>query len=116
VSVPEAHQGELWFCDLNPIWGHEQAGSRPAVVISVDQLSAGASELAIVVPLTRTNRPSPLYVALDPPEGGLRDRNYAIPEMVRSISRERLTERWGTISGVKLGEIARRVHLLTRPS
>lgn len=116
MSVPKARQGEVWLCDLSPIRGHEQAGSRPAVVISVDQLSAGASELAIVVPLTRTNRPSPLYVALDPPEGGLRDRSYAMPEMVRSISRERLSQLWGTISAAKLSEIARRVHLLTRPS
>ena len=114
MNIPNAHQGEVWFCDLNPIRGHEQAGSRPAVVISVDQLGAGASELAIVVPLTRTNRPSPLYVPLDPPEGGLRDRSYAMPEMVRSISRERLSERWGTISAAKLHEITHRVHLLTR--
>jgi len=114
MTVPEAHQGEVWFCDLNPIRGHEQAGSRPAVVISVDQLSAGASELAIVVPLTRTNRPSPLYVALDPPEGGVRERSYAMPEMVRSISRERLSARWGMISGRTLADIAHRVHILTR--
>lgn len=114
MTVPEAHQGEVWSCDLNPIRDHEQAGSRPAVVISVDQLSAGASDLAIVVPLTRTNRPSPLYVGIDPPEGGLRERSYAIPEMVRSISRERLSVRWGTISGQKLAEIAHRVHILTR--
>ena len=114
MTVPEAHQGEVWVCDLSPIRGHEQAGSRPAVVISVDQLSAGASERAIVVPLTRTNRPSPLYVALDPPDGGVRERSYAMPEMVRSISRERLSTRWGTISGPKLADIAHRVHLLTR--
>jgi mRNA interferase MazF len=114
MSVPEAHQGEVWFCDLDPIRGHEQAVSRPAVVISVDQLSAGAGELAIVVPLTRTNRPSPLYVPIDPPEGGVGERSYAMPEMVRSISRERLSKRWGTISAAKLNEIAHRVHLLTR--
>jgi mRNA interferase MazF len=114
VTVPESHQGEVWFCDLSPIRGHEQAGSRPAVVISVDQLSAGASELAIVVPLTRTNRPSPLYVAIDPPEGGVRERSYAMPEMVRSISRERLSVCWGTISAQKLAAIAHRVHILTR--
>ena len=112
----QAHQGEVWFCDLNPIRGHEQAGSRPAVVISVDQLSAGASELAIVVPLTRTSGPSPLYVVLDQPEGGLRDRSYALPEMVRSILRERLSERWGTVSTAKPNEITRRGHLFTRPS
>jgi mRNA-degrading endonuclease toxin of MazEF toxin-antitoxin module len=37
-----------------------------------------------------------------------------MPEMVRSISRDRLSKRWGTISGAKLNEIAHRVHLLTR--
>ena len=37
MTVPEAHQGDVWLCDLNPIREHEQAGSRPAVVISVDE-------------------------------------------------------------------------------
>jgi mRNA-degrading endonuclease toxin of MazEF toxin-antitoxin module len=37
-----------------------------------------------------------------------------MPEMVRSISRERLTERWGTISPAKLNEIVHRVRLLIR--
>ena len=114
MTVPEAHQGEVWFCDLDPTRGHEQAGSRPAVVLSVDQLSAGASELVIVVPLTRTNRPSPIYVRIDPPEGGVREQSFAMPEMVRSISRGRLTVRWGMLSAGILTEIARRVHLLTR--
>src|SRR3989442_8554474 len=109
MSVPDGRQGEVWFCDLEPIRGREQAGRRPAVVISVDQLGAGASERAIVVPLTRSIRPSPLYVPIDPPEGGLRDRSYAMPEMVRSISRERLVERWGSVSPAKLAEIVRRV-------
>lgn len=114
MTVPDGHQGEVWFCDLDPVRGHEQAGSRPAVLISVDQLGAGASELAIVVPLTRTNRPSPLYVMLEPPEGGVRERSYAMPEMVRSISRERLSIRWGVVSASTLQEIVRRVNLLVR--
>jgi mRNA interferase MazF len=114
VKVPDAHQGDVWFCDLNPIRGHEQGGSRPAVLISVDQLSAGASGLAIVVPLTRTARPSPLYVPIEPPEGGVRELSYAMPEMVRSISRERLSARWGAVSAATLDAIAHRVHLLTR--
>lgn len=114
MTLPEAGQGEVWFCDLDPIRGREQAGRRPAVVISVNQLGTGASDLAIVVPLTANNRPSPLYVPLEPPEGGLHDRSYAMPEMVRSISRQRLVERWGNISAANLSEIAHRVHLLTR--
>lgn len=112
--VPAARQGEVWFADLEPIRGREQAGRRPVLVISVDQLGTGPSELAIVVPLTRTERPSPLYVPVEPPEGGLRERSHAMPEMVRSLWRGRLVERWGSASADTLETTISRVRLLTR--
>ncbi len=113
MSVPQAAQGDVWACDLNPIIGHEQAGRRPCLVISVDQLGTGPSELAIVVPITRTERVS-FDLRIEPPEGGLRDISYAQPYQVRTISRERLMERWGSVSDATLRDVIRRVHLLTR--
>ena len=50
--------------DFNPQRGHEQAGYRPAVVISNDFFNA-KTNLAIVCPITNTTRPFPLHVALD---------------------------------------------------
>lgn len=111
-----ARQGEVWFVDLDPTRGREQAGRRPAVVVSVDQLGTGPSELAIVVPLTRTERPNPLYVAIEPPEGGVREPSYAMPEMVRAVSRQRLVERWGTLRPATVEQVLQRVHLLLRPA
>jgi mRNA interferase MazF len=112
--VNEARQGEVWFVDLDPTRGREQAGRRPALVVSVDQLGTGPSELAIVVPLTRTARPNPLYVAIEPPEGGVRDVSYAMPEMVRAVSRQRLVERWGVVRDATLEQVLQRVRLLVR--
>jgi len=112
--VKSARQGDVWFVDLEPTRGREQAGRRPAVAVSVDQLGEGPSELVIVVPLTRTDHGQRLHVAIDPPNGGLRERSYAMPEMVRSISRDRLVERWGAIDDATLAEVARRVRLLVR--
>jgi mRNA interferase MazF len=77
--TPEARQREIWFVDLNPISGREQAGRRPALVVSVDQLGTGPSDLCIVVPLTTTQRPNPLYVEIAPPEGGVRELSWAMP-------------------------------------
>jgi mRNA interferase MazF len=114
--VNPARQGEVWFVDLDPTRGREQAGRRPAVVVSVDQLGTGPSELAIVVPLTRTERPNPLYVAIEPPEGGVRDTSYAMPEMVRAVSRQRLVERWGTLRPATVEQVLQRVRLLLRPA
>jgi mRNA-degrading endonuclease toxin of MazEF toxin-antitoxin module len=42
--------GEIWLVDLNPTQGHEQAGIRPAVVISTDLLNHGPADLVIVAP------------------------------------------------------------------
>jgi len=112
--VSKARQGEVWFVDLAPTRGREQAGRRPAVTVSVDQLGGGPSELAIVVPLTRTDHGQRLHVPIDPPNGGVRERSYAMPEMVRSVSRDRLVERWGMVDDQTLIEIARRVRLLVR--
>ncbi len=113
-ALAQARQGEVWFADLEPTKGREQAGRRPVLVISVDQLGTGPSELAIVVPLTTSGRPSPLYVAIDPPEAGLHERSYAMPEMVRSLWRGRLVERWGRAKSQTLETVISRVRLLTR--
>jgi len=113
LSVPAAGQGDVWDCQLNPVEGHEQAGRRPCLVISVDQLGKGPSELAIVVPITRTNRIT-LDLRIDPPQGGLTKVSYAQPYQVRTISRERLVNRRGAVSDATLREVIARVHLLTR--
>lgn len=110
----EARQGEVWFCELNPTRGREQAGRRPAVVVSVNQLGAGPSNLAIVVPLTTTIQDNPMHPQIDPPEGGLRDRSWALPDMVRSVDRSRLIERWGRVGPETLEQIGSRVRLLVR--
>lgn len=113
-SVPGTKQGEIWDARLEPVVGHEQGGSRPVMIVSVDEISSGPGEMCIVVPLTRTDRGTPLHVRIEPPEGGLRAKSFALPENVRSISRTRLARRRGSVRDSTLEEVLRRVHLLTR--
>lgn len=98
--------------DLNPVRGHEQAGRRPAVVVSVDPFNHGPAGLVVVVPLTTTWRGVPLHVAVDPPDGGVRQRSYAKCEDVRSVATERLLDRWGVLSAGTLGNIEDRLRIL----
>ena len=113
-APPLAKQGEVWDVWLDPVVGHEQGGRRPVMVISVDELSSGVGEMCIVVPLTRTDRKTPMHIPIDPPEGGLTARSFALPENVRSISRTRLARRRGVLYEDTLKRVIRRVHLLTR--
>lgn len=57
-------QGDIIWIDLNPQKGSEQAGRRPAVVVSNDQLNKW-SKLSLVCPITNTHRNYPTHVVLD---------------------------------------------------
>ena len=57
-------QGTIIKINFNPKSGHEQAGYRPAVVISNNFFNQKA-KLSIVCPITNTNNHFPLHIPLD---------------------------------------------------
>ena len=56
-------KGDLIALDFNPQSGHEQRGRRPALVIS-NRLFNQATGLAIVCPITNTDRRIPFHLPL----------------------------------------------------
>ena len=97
---------------MNPIRGHEQAGKRPCLVMSVDLFNQDASGLTVVLPITTKDKGIPLHVAVDPPEGGLKQRSFIKCEDVRSISIERLSDRWGQVSPTTMTLVEDRLRIL----
>jgi len=57
-------QGDIVYLDFDPQAGHEQRGKRPAIVVSNSTFNK-FTRLALVCPITSTNRGFPLHVALD---------------------------------------------------
>jgi mRNA interferase MazF len=105
-------RGEVWFVDLNPIRGREQAGRRPALVISVNPFNHGPADLVVVIPITSKRKGIPLHVPVVPPEAGLKQPSFIKCEDVRSISKERLAQRLGTVSRETLAAAEARLRLL----
>lgn len=57
-------QGDIIKVNFNPQAGHEQAGYRPALVVSNDFFNQ-KTNLTIVCPITNTNNRFPLHIPLD---------------------------------------------------
>lgn len=110
--MADPRRGEIWLADLHPTRGREQSGRRPVLVLSVDSFNAGPADLIVVVPLTSTQRDIPLHVKISKGEGGIRNYSAILCEAIRSISKERLISRWGTLPRQAMSEVEDRLRIL----
>ena len=110
--MPEPSRGEVWLVDLNPSRGHEQAGVRPGLVVSVDPFNHGLAGLVVLLPLTSIAKGIPFHVELNPPEGGVKVKSFIKCEDIRSVAKDRLSRRWGMVSGTTLTAIEDRLRIL----
>jgi len=110
------HQGDVVWADPNPTRGSEQAKARPFVIVSVDHLNRSPLRLSLAVPLTRTDFQNALHLEITPPEGGVRERSFAMPEQLRTLAHEHITTRIGQLRAASVAELLRRCRLLLRES
>lgn len=108
-----ALRGEIRVVDLDPTRGHEQAKTRPCIVVSDDRFNRSASGLVVVVPLTLVSRGIPWHVRVGPEDGGVREESWAMTDQVRAVSRDRLIgDPWGRVSPGVIVAIEERLRLL----
>ena len=100
-------QGEIWFTNLNPTEGSEQAGFRPVLIISGNILNDNANVL-ICCPLTTKVKNYHGNLVLNPNEGnGLKQESEVLTFHIRSLSKNRLKQRVGKISKLEMAIVHR---------
>jgi mRNA interferase MazF len=110
VSVP--WRGEVWRVEFDPVRGHEQGRVRLALVVSNDTFNHSAAGLVTVIPMTTKGRPVRSFLPIQPPEGGLQKTSYIMCDQVRTVSKDRLARRFGTVSASTLAEVELRLKFL----
>lgn len=107
-------RGEVWFANLDPTRGTEQAGTRPVVVFQADAVNEFASTL-LCIPLTTNLRRAALPTCLLIPrtEGGLTDDSVALCHQMRALDKTRLVRRLGKLSPESLSALESRVLFTT---
>jgi len=108
--VPE--RGHIVWLRFNPQAGHEQAGHRPAVVISPQQYNRRVG-LALVCPVTSQVKGYPFEVLLPP---GLKAQGAILSDQLKSLDwRVRKARYVCTIPSEVLDETIARILALVDP-
>jgi len=97
-------RGEIWWADLNPVRGHEQAGVRPVLIISHDVFNQ-RSGTVIAVAITSQPPTAGFPLTMEIISAALPKRSWVKISQIRTLSVERLSNYLGVISPEELDEI-----------
>ena len=101
--IPTPRRGDLVWLDFTPQAGHEQAGRRPALILSPENYNRKTG-LALACPITNQAKGYPFEVPL---AAGLTITGVVLSDHVRSIDwRARRAERAGQAGADTLAEVA----------
>ena len=102
----EFRRGEIYYADLNPIFGHEQGGYRPVLILQNDY---GNFYSPTVIVTSATGRVSkkprqPTHVMLTGIEGLPRNSVFQL-ESIRTLDKRRLRECIGKLNDEQMEKI-----------
>lgn len=106
IMETKIKRGQIYYADLEPIFGSEQGGIRPVLVLQNDQNNQ-SSPTTIIAPITCQHKAGSIstHVYLNHPALDL--RSIALLEQIRTIDKQRLGRYIGSISESIMREVER---------
>jgi mRNA interferase MazF len=112
MASTDPRRGDVWLAALGAARKGEPGKNRPAIVLSANELLAGADhELVVVVPLSGSLAPTALRPRVGT-ECGVERPSIVVCRGIRGLARSRLLRRLGEVDGEKMAEIERAVGLV----
>lgn len=105
-------RGEVYFADLSPVVGSEQGGIRPVLIIQND-IGNKFSPTVIVAAITAQIQKAklPTHVEIKARDHGLERNSVILLEQVRTLDKQRLTDRITQLDEKKMEEIDRALEI-----
>ncbi len=91
-------RGDIYYADLSPVIGSEQGGIRPVLIVQNDvgnKFSPTVIAAAITSQRDKTNLPT--HIKVDADGCGLSKDSIVLLEQVRTIDKQRLKEKMGSL-------------------
>jgi len=110
TTLARPQRGEVYLVNFDPTLGAEIQKTRPALIVQ-NNVANRHSAITIVAAIT-SQFDQPLYpteVLISPPEGGLRTDSVTLLNQIRSIDKQRLVRRLGTLKPETMERVDRAI-------
>ena len=104
-------RGDIYYADLSPVYGSEQGGVRPVLIIQNDKGNRFSSTVIIAAITSNTKKVFfPTHVLIDE-SSGLNKPSVVLLEQIRTIDKIRLEEKIGSIEESQMRKIDKAIEL-----
>ena len=99
-------RGDIYYADLSPVVGSEQGGLRPVLIVQND-IGNKYSPTVIAAAITsqKTKNQLPTHIKIDAACCGLSKDSIVLLEQVRTIDKQRLKEKMGSLDNSSMNGI-----------
>lgn len=99
-------RGDIFYADLSPVYGSEQGGLRPVLVIQNDIGNKYSPTIIVAAITSQINKAKlPTHIEIQANEYGLVKDSVILLEQVRTLDKRRLREKIGQIDSTVLDKI-----------
>lgn len=98
-------RGDVYWVNLDPVIGSEIGKRRPAVVVQNEAANRSSATVTVIPLSSSITKVHPFQVLVPAGEAGLPQPSKALCEQVRTLSRQRLAERLGSLPEERLDQI-----------
>ena len=99
-------RGDIYYADLSPVIGSEQGGIRPVLIIQNDVGNRySPTVIAAAITSQRDKTKLPTHISVEASDCGLAKDSIVLLEQVRTIDKQRLKERMGSLDITSMGMV-----------
>ena len=112
VIILLVKRGDIYYADLSPVVGSEQGGVRPVLIVQNDvgnKYSPTVIAAAITSRCDKNNLPT--HIEVDAHDCRLAKDSVVLLEQVRTIDKQRLRERMGSLDSDDMGKVNRALNV-----
>lgn len=107
----KVRRGDIFYADLSPVVGSEQAGVRPIVVIQNDVGNRYSPTVIGIAITSKEKIKMPTHLEIDGTKYGLEKDSVILAEQIRTLDKSRLKEKVGRLDKETLEKLKKAIEI-----
>lgn len=104
-------RGEIYYADLSPVIGSEQAGVRPVLIVQNDVGNKFSPTIIAIAITSKQKVKLPTHIDIEGTKYGLDKDSVILAEQIRTLDKKRLREKVGKVDDETMEKVKKAIEI-----